>query len=166
MTLPVDFFVLWITTGIVTSRFPFHKVDGQHLMQCRHKSHIRNYHPNFLVTHHPWPRMVYKDEQYNPEKPCQGLFKNALLLKVSKSLSLFSCNIYQVNRHSSSYPRHPVLLSSVTRSMVTALIVKHLLDPPENGRRSLTKSAPILTSLRCWAWRQSPHDLSPTLLFR
>ncbi|KAG2055976.1 hypothetical protein BDR06DRAFT_970436 [Suillus hirtellus] len=34
-----------------------------------------NYHPDYCVTAYSWPAFLYKDEQYNPQNPMDGLFK-------------------------------------------------------------------------------------------
>ncbi|KIJ15371.1 hypothetical protein PAXINDRAFT_77571, partial [Paxillus involutus ATCC 200175] len=41
----------------------------------------RNFHPDHLVTADSWPTFLYKNEQYNPENPSKGIFKNTLLVK-------------------------------------------------------------------------------------
>ncbi|KAG2087598.1 hypothetical protein BD769DRAFT_1372951, partial [Suillus cothurnatus] len=46
--------------------------------------HIRDYHPDYRVTAYSWPAFLYKDEQYDPQNPTNGLFKGHLLLKTFK----------------------------------------------------------------------------------
>lgn len=52
----------------------------------QHRANIRNYHPDYLVTADCWPFFLYKDENYDPETPVKGLFKNALLVKAFKHI--------------------------------------------------------------------------------
>ncbi|KAI5984061.1 hypothetical protein EDD15DRAFT_2171775 [Pisolithus albus] len=52
----------------------------------QHRANIRNYHPDYLVTADSWPFFLYKDENYDPEAPVKGLFKNALLVKAFKHI--------------------------------------------------------------------------------
>ncbi|KIK76228.1 hypothetical protein PAXRUDRAFT_170574, partial [Paxillus rubicundulus Ve08.2h10] len=46
-----------------------------------HRSAIRDYHPDFLVTEHNWPTFLYENERYDSESPTKGLFKNKLLVQ-------------------------------------------------------------------------------------
>ncbi|KAG1855855.1 hypothetical protein C8R48DRAFT_608627, partial [Suillus tomentosus] len=48
------------------------------------RQHIRDYHPDYRVTAYSWPAFLYKDEQYDPQNPTDGLFKGKLLLKTFK----------------------------------------------------------------------------------
>lgn len=86
MMLLANCFVLWSTTGTTPSKCS-HTLckHDEAIRPCRHKSRIRNYHPDCLVTHYSWPCMVYENEQYDLNQPCKGLFKNAMLLKVSEN---------------------------------------------------------------------------------
>ncbi|KAG6379161.1 hypothetical protein JVT61DRAFT_11601 [Boletus reticuloceps] len=45
---------------------------------------ICDFHPDFLVTADSWPAFLYEGERYDSQKPTEGLFKNALLLKAFK----------------------------------------------------------------------------------
>ncbi|KAG1893115.1 uncharacterized protein F5891DRAFT_963489, partial [Suillus fuscotomentosus] len=48
------------------------------------RQHIREYHPDYRVTAYSWPAFLYQDEQYDSQKPTNGLFKGKLLLKTYK----------------------------------------------------------------------------------
>ncbi|KAG1820134.1 hypothetical protein EV424DRAFT_1322953, partial [Suillus variegatus] len=48
------------------------------------QQHIREYHPDYRVTAYSWPAFLYQDEQYDSQKPTNGLFKGRLLLKTFK----------------------------------------------------------------------------------
>ncbi|KAG1896523.1 uncharacterized protein F5891DRAFT_958426, partial [Suillus fuscotomentosus] len=48
------------------------------------RQHIRDYHPDYRVTAYSWPAFLYKDKQYDPQNPTDGLFKGKLLLKTFK----------------------------------------------------------------------------------
>ncbi|KAG2055901.1 hypothetical protein BDR06DRAFT_881211, partial [Suillus hirtellus] len=45
---------------------------------------ITDYHPDYRVTAYSWPAFLYKDEQYDPQNPTNGLFKGNFLLKTFK----------------------------------------------------------------------------------
>ncbi|KIK21883.1 hypothetical protein PISMIDRAFT_103324, partial [Pisolithus microcarpus 441] len=49
-------------------------------------AHIRNFHPDYLVTANSWPHFLYKDEIYDPKDPVKGLFKNKLLVQAFKHI--------------------------------------------------------------------------------
>ncbi|KAH7911082.1 hypothetical protein BJ138DRAFT_1186543 [Hygrophoropsis aurantiaca] len=74
-----------------TGRGFYHNVTGQLLCPVDYnwddletKAHIRNYHPDFLVTASSWPTFLYEKNRYNPENPSDGLFKGTLLVKAFK----------------------------------------------------------------------------------
>ncbi|KAI9573714.1 hypothetical protein HD554DRAFT_2013422, partial [Boletus coccyginus] len=51
-----------------------------------HRAGIREFHPDFFVTEGSWPRLLYKDEKYDPKEPMKGLFKHELLVKTFKHI--------------------------------------------------------------------------------
>ncbi|KAI6157033.1 hypothetical protein BKA82DRAFT_4509570 [Pisolithus tinctorius] len=52
----------------------------------QHRANIRSFHPDYLVTADCWPYFLYKNEEYDPENPVRGLFKNAMLVQAFKHI--------------------------------------------------------------------------------
>ncbi|KAI6158287.1 hypothetical protein BKA82DRAFT_4415306 [Pisolithus tinctorius] len=50
------------------------------------QANIRSFHPDYLVTADCWPYFLYKNEEYDPENPVRGLFKNAMLVQAFKHI--------------------------------------------------------------------------------
>jgi len=53
------------------------------MMNCSVRKHIRDGHPDFIVTADSWPAYLYPFAQAGQDEIEHGLFKSAILLKVS-----------------------------------------------------------------------------------
>ena len=55
---------------------------------CRHRASIHGFNADYTVTADSWPCFLYKNKQYDPNNPVNGLFKNDLLVQVGPHYSL------------------------------------------------------------------------------
>jgi hypothetical protein len=72
--------------GQILSEFPTSFVLYQSVLtQCRIKEKLKS--GELIVAGDEWPIFLYQGEQYNPEDPWNGLFRNPVLVSVSADSS-------------------------------------------------------------------------------
>ncbi|KIM62962.1 hypothetical protein SCLCIDRAFT_24554 [Scleroderma citrinum Foug A] len=103
----------------------------------QHRANIRGFDADYTVTTDSWPRFLYKSEQYDPNNPVKGLFRNDLLVQAFKHIftspSLTdSINDIDQEEGTSMEPlpkRQKGLSEKRTRAHVAALLGMKSVDP-------------------------------------
>ncbi|KIM65580.1 hypothetical protein SCLCIDRAFT_112399 [Scleroderma citrinum Foug A] len=65
-----------------------------------HRAAICDYHPEFLVTAYSWPTFLYENGRYDPNRPSNGLFKGALLVRAFKHIFTSPTSALKMNLES------------------------------------------------------------------
>ena len=124
----------------------------------RHRANIRGFDADYTVTADSWPYFLYKNEQYNPNNPVKGLFKNDLLMQVRCHYSLPLRMTITSHRPSniSSLPQ----AQPIPKMWSTTLIKKKELQWNHfwNVRRVWVRNAPGPMLLLSLGW--SPSNLA------
>lgn len=87
MRLQVGYFALSNTTGITQSKpIPISWTNIPYDFRIRQK--IRDGDEDYVVTGDSWPAFLFPHAKVNPDHIEEGMFRSALLLKVSHELIL------------------------------------------------------------------------------